>query len=118
MTKTAEIGSLFIRLADLYDKHLVSFDFGNFPDIEKQAQERKEILDILLKKQDSIDNTLWQSEVMTLVEKNQYLREKAELKKKSIQKNIETLSKGKEVLSAYRPSGYIKNVSKVMNIKE
>ncbi|OGR27029.1 MAG: hypothetical protein A2277_15395 [Desulfobacterales bacterium RIFOXYA12_FULL_46_15] len=118
MTETTEeIRSLFSRLADLYDKHLVSFNLGSFPDIETQTLERKEIFDTLLKK-DGIDNTLWQSEFMGLVKKNQSLREKAEQEKKSVQKKIKALSKGKDLLSAYRPSGYMKNSSKVMNIKE
>lgn len=117
MTETTEIRSLFSRLADLYDKHLASFDFGSFPDIETQTLERKEIYDTLLKK-DGIDNTLRQSEFMALAKKNQYLREKAEKEKKNIQKKMKALSKGKDLLSAYRPSGYMKNSSKVMNIKE
>lgn len=118
MMETKEIKGMFNRLADLYDKHLVSFNFGNLPDLEQQALERKEIFDKLMKDSNGIDKSLWQNEFMALKGKNQCLIEKAESKKLSLRKNIESLSKGKTVLSAYRPSGYMKNSSKVMNIKE
>lgn len=118
MSDTKEIKGLLDQLSDLYDKHLASFDFGIFPDLEKQSMERKKIFDSLLEKQNDMDHPLWQGELMELNKKNQSLRQRTELEKKSIRKTIEPLFKGKEALSAYRPSMPVKPFSKVMSIKE
>ena len=125
------IKALLLRLINLQQQHIDTFEGAGDPDIDRQSEQRKTAFSDFRIKMDRFirrcnemnDHELAESmllpiqdSVNILYEQNRILVEKVTQRKQDIQDSLKQLSKGKQAMGGYGAPAVMKNKPRVISL--